>query len=238
MKSYKNILITRPEPDSSTLCEMIVNAGSVAHAVPTIAIRSITPGKTDIDACSHADIIIFVSRNAARCGIGYMNKNARTFAVGQGTASTLQESDIDNVEVPKNFNSEALLAMPELVDVQEKAIVIMAGKGGRDLLEKTLKARGAKVHKVAVYERILPEFSQAQLESVFETIIPDAIVCTSVESLENLVKCAVKFKATLLQLALVVISPRIADHAKKLGFQEILLAASASNQAIIEALNL
>ena len=54
--------------------------------------------------------------------------------------------------------SEALLAMEELQSaaVSGRAVAIVKGEGGRDLLESRLEARGARVCAIDVYRRELP----------------------------------------------------------------------------------
>ena len=56
----------------------------------------------------------------------------------------------------ERFDSEALLALPELETVAGKRIAIFRGEEGRELLGDTLRARGASVEYVACYRRVQP----------------------------------------------------------------------------------
>src|SRR5690606_18281206 len=107
------------------------------------------------------DMGIFVSPNAVRGALKYLGRSLpprlTLVAVGPGTARALVDAGHDTVLVPDNeFNSEALLALPQLRNVQGKRVVIFRGESGRGLLREVLEARGAKVDYAEVYRREMP----------------------------------------------------------------------------------
>ncbi|MDX1500363.1 MAG: uroporphyrinogen-III synthase, partial [Woeseiaceae bacterium] len=89
------------------------------------------------------------------------------------------------------FDSEHLLATQALRDVAGQVVRIVRGRRGRELLGDTLRDRGAAVEYLAVYERIVPKPTPAELERL-ESLWVDggiaAVVVMSVESLDNLVQ--------------------------------------------------
>ena len=100
--------------------------------------------------------------------------------VGQGSAKALQELGISDVLAPvERFDSEGLLALPELQNVSGWRVMIFRGDGGRELLGDTLKARGATVEYAACYQRSKPRLDAQELIAARA----DAITVTSSEAL-------------------------------------------------------
>ena len=95
----------------------------------------------------------------------------------------MHEQGIDHVIVPtERFDSEGLLALPELQNVAGMRVMIFRGDGGRELLGDTLKARGATVEYVTCYLR-----SKSDLDvGALLTATPDALTVTSSEALSHL----------------------------------------------------
>src|SRR3990167_7545431 len=103
--------------------------------------------------------------------------------VGQGSAKALHELGIAEVIAPaEHFDSEGLLALPELQNVAGWRVLILRGDGGRELLGDTLRARGATVEYAACYRRSKPQQDIAALIDA----VPDALTVTSSEALDHL----------------------------------------------------
>ena len=136
------------------------------------------------------------------------------------------------------FNSEALLALGAMTAVAGKRVMIVRGNGGRNKLGDTLRARGAEVHYVEVYQRRLPRVDQARLARDWQQQAMDAIVVTSGEALKNLpLLVGAPLRDRLLASCLVVVNPRLQDLAIQSGFHGPgRLAAKASDRAILKAL--
>src|SRR5207248_1440663 len=94
---------------------------------------------------------------------------------------------IPNARVPATtMDSEGLLALPELVDVAGKRIVICRGDGGRELLRTALEARGATVVQVECYRRAKPQSGAEGLIDAWRDKCVDAVTLTSGEGLDIL----------------------------------------------------
>ena len=69
----------------------------------------------------------------------------KAIAIGQATAKALRAFHIDTHGTPDVPDSEHLLELPYLQQVSKKNLLLFKGEGGRQLLEKELVQRGARV---------------------------------------------------------------------------------------------
>lgn len=150
--------------------------------------------------------------------------------IGQGSVRALRDYGVKNVIAPQDrFDSEALLALPELKNIAGWRVVIFRGNGGRELLGDTLKARGAKVEYVTCYQRSKPH----QDATMLLTAHPDVITVTSSEALGNLWDMLdVVAKKQLAAVPLFVPHARIAEAAHKLGWSEVILTGEGDDGLI------
>ncbi len=163
--------------------------------------------------------------------------NLAIAAVGQATADELSEYGLEPTLVPaQRFDSEGLLSLPELQDMQGKHVIIVRSNGGRSHLRSELENRGARVDYAEVYQRLLPNRNPANLLAGWHRLV-DVVTATSNQLLDNLFTLLGDEGGDLLQSTpLIVISPRMAEYAEKLGCQQIYLADNASDGAILAEL--
>ncbi|TXT23242.1 MAG: uroporphyrinogen-III synthase [Gallionellaceae bacterium] len=140
-------------------------------------------------------------------------------AVGQGSAKALRDLGASNILAPQErFDSEALLALPELQNVNGWRVVVFRGDGGRELLGDTLKARGAAVEYAACYRRAKP---QQDIGALLDAS-PHAVTVTSSEALGYLWDMLDgAARARLAGVPLFAPHPRIAEAAQRLGWREV-----------------
>ena len=153
-----------------------------------------------------------------------------TLAPGPGTAAALAATGIVDAQIPAStFDSDGLLEMPELSDVRGKRVVIFRGNGGRGQLGDALRQRGAEVTYVECYRRAAPATGAAGLSEALRDARAHALTLTSSEGLDNL--CMLLEGADLRrlqQLPAFVPHPRIAEHARSLGFAPVATGAADS----------
>ena len=236
-----NILITRPLSSAISLRDKIAKQIN-HHKINSIIFPVINIIETEskilsqIDL-SQIDIMIFISPAAVEHSARYIKnikKHIKLFSIGKDTAEKIERLGLgwNKVIYPlEKFNSEALLDLKELKDIniKNKNIMIFKGKGGNSNLRETLSARGANIIETVVYRRCLPKpDTLPDLNQI------DLILCTSSESMNNLISLlgeAVKEKQLL------VSSERLVLLAKTLGFKHTpLLAQNAGDEALIAAL--
>lgn len=135
-----------------------------------------------------------------------------------------------------NFDSEGLLALPELAPaaVAGCRVAILRGDGGRELLADTLRqARWASVDAVTCYRRSGPAGGFASLVDAWREARLDAIVVSSSEALRYLVDgLPAEGRAYLQQTPLFVPHARIAESARAFGLERVVLTEGADSGLI------
>ncbi|MGR9100741.1 MAG: uroporphyrinogen-III synthase [Gammaproteobacteria bacterium] len=236
------VLVTRPTEQSGNLCRLIEQAGGVAVRFPVIEIVPIEMPAAPVNPVEEYRWIVFVSANAVRFALSDKNgfaagKNARIAAVGQATAAALRAAGLTVDLVPAaGFDSEALLAAPEMRRVDGLSVLIVRGEGGRELLADELRARGAKVDYLEVYRRTKPQIDRQTLAGLKTGDKPDVITANSGESLKNLMELAGEETGKILKsIPLAVVSERIKKTALEMGFARVAVSKSPSDAAVAAA---
>jgi len=240
-----SVLVTRPAHQADKLCELI----EVAHGRPVRfpALEILGPSdkqaaRADLAGAKHANLLIFVSANA----VGYafpllppqLPIDIEIAAVGGATAQALTEVGLDPTLIPKRMDSEGLLALPGLQSVADKTIYILRGDGGRELIRETLLERGAEVRVVDVYRRQIPQQAKGirNLLNHWSNLVQIA-TASSNQILDNLFTLLGEQGAQKLrQTPMLVVSQRMADHARALGCESVHIASSARDRDMVTAL--
>lgn len=256
-----NVLITRPVGQARELIELLESAGANASHYPVMEIAALDEvshapllqlSKQIILALAEYQHVIFISTNAVKYGLELIDQywpqlpiDIQWYAIGKATAGALLQQQIVTAVQPSDaMNSEALLQHPNLQQVAGNKIAIVRGIGGRDYLQTQLQQRGATVDYIECYQRLAPQGESAKnatakLAAHIKQQSINAVCINSVESIDNFIAMLdSNVNEHIKELALVVPSARVADHAKQQGFNHILIAANASNQAITKTLEM
>ena len=239
------VLVTRPVRQSANLCGLIEARGGLAICFPAIEIEApqdLRPARRLLERLSECDIALFVSPNAVRAAFALIGARAlpsglKVGAVGRGTEKVLNALGIDVDICPiERYDSEGLLASAALQSVAGARVFIFRGVGGRALLGDVLEGRGAEVHYVEVYRRVCPRADPDPLIRRWRDDV-DVVTVTSQEILENLFRLLGSEGGALLRRTpLVVISERVAEHARGMGCRRVEVSARADDEAIVELL--
>lgn len=240
----RGVLVTRPAHQADALCELIAGAHGRPIRFPTLEITGAADPATVKAQLAHAadyQLLVFVSANAVAYAFDLLPDSLpldqQVAAVGRATCRALSECGLDPTLVPDDrFDSEALLALPQLQDMRGKRVLILRGNGGRELLAETLRQRGAEVDYAEVYRRQRPKRSARNLIDGWSRMV-DMVIVTSREVFDNLL--ILLGDAGLLavqETPMVVVSERLAEHARSRGCRHIHLAANASDPALLDAL--
>jgi uroporphyrinogen-III synthase len=246
MLNGARVLVTRPAHQAENLSRLIAERGGSAIRFPTLAIAAMDDSGTIKNTLAHLDRfqwLVFISANAVTMHSYYMDggkinqfKSAQIAAIGQATAQALAQAGLPVDLVPASgYNSEALLAMPQMQQIGGQSCLIVRGVGGREELASTLRSRGANVEYLDVYKRIIPDIDSSHLFLLFAQDKLDVITITSGEALQNLLIMLDKdYHQSLFAVPLVVISDRIRQIAAGIGFKRIAVTNSPSDMAILE----
>ncbi|MCX7200194.1 MAG: uroporphyrinogen-III synthase [Proteobacteria bacterium] len=218
------VAVTRPLEQSARLAAAIDAGGGESFVFPLIEIGPPPdPAALDalIDRLDAFDWAIFSSPTAVDRAIECIRARRALpagwsiAAIGEGTQRALARHGFDHVLAPtERFDSEALLALPALADLQGRQAVIFRGQEGRELMAEGLRARGVRGGQL------------------------DALVVTSSEAVHNL--CEMLSRAgsrpsTLAGCTLFVPHPRIAAAARSAGFGPVVESAGGDS-GVLDAL--
>lgn len=224
----RTVLVTRPPRQAAGLARAIRAAGGAAFEFPALAVEAVPVDKfaASLRRLAAADIVVFVSPNAAQFGMAVIRTlpaAARVFAVGPGTARALADEGVPDAITPDGQDSEALLALPQLRDVAGRRVVIVRGVGGRPLLADTLTRRGAEVHFLECYRRTRPVADAAPLLRCWNDGGIDAVTVASAETLHNLAAMLGEPGPTLLaRTPLFAPHEKIAAAARRMGIADVI----------------
>lgn len=193
-----NILILRPQAQAAELQQLLGQRAKQLQVAATSQSASMLKiSAYDDPNHSLAEILrekwdgaMMVSVNAAH----YFAQQARDwapqaamprcrwFAVGPVSAKAISDVVQRPVCCPwREHNSDALLALPELQHVEGQRWLLVRGHGGRELFADTLRARGAEVTYLEVYQRQSQPPAATQIKAWQREV--DTIMVTSAEQL-------------------------------------------------------
>ncbi|MDD2720773.1 MAG: uroporphyrinogen-III synthase [Gallionella sp.] len=236
------VLVTRPRDQAMPLAQAIASAGGVPLLFPLLDIAPAQDQQALQRQMAHlpgCDLAIFISPNAVSYGMaaiesaGGLPAGVKVATVGQGSAKALRAAGVAQVIAPtERFDSEGLLALPELQQIAGWRVMIFRGDGGRELLGDTLKSRGAAVEYVTCYRRSKPQQSAADLLAM----LPDALTVTSSEALGYLwAMLDASAQHAMCDTPLFVPHPRIAALADAQGWRQVH-QTGAGDEGLLAAL--
>ncbi len=242
------VIVTRPKQQAEALCKLLQQQSIQTILLPLIEIKPLILTNEHIghleSASAKADWLIFISVNAVNYAFKALGtkleklcQTTRLAAIGQSTANALATHGCKvNATPSQGFNSEALLALPEFQDLKGQRIVCIRGQGGRELLAETFRARGANVEYLEVYQRISADLQPDALRKLIENNNVDYITISSGEILTSLAQKlnTEQLRSRVLEIPLIVISERLLQQAKSLGFKHIALSDGPSDSAVVK----
>ena len=141
------------------------------------------------------------------------------FAVGAGSAAALRRAGVHAVAAPARMDSEGLLGLPGLQDLQGSTLGLLTAPGGRGTLVPALQARGARVLRADVYERVPVPPSPRAIAALQALGAPAVLALSSGEALLRVLASLPADAAMALRATRVVAaSERLAALARAQGF--------------------
>ena len=249
-----NVLVTRPQGQADALVSAIDGLGARASHYPVMRISALSDPeriqrcKQPILALDEYQQVIFISTNAVYFGMEWIEQywpqlplGIKWYGIGKRTSEQLSAAAVPLTNTASSergaMNSEALLQHESLQQLQGQKLLIIRGVGGRDYLQQQLQQRGGRVDYAECYQRSLVDKPLGEINSFIDERGINTLCINSVESLENF--CTLLGSDGLLRVkkfSLLVPSKRVAVAAQQAGFENIIQATNASDEAMLTAL--
>ncbi|HYK83232.1 MAG TPA: uroporphyrinogen-III synthase [Gemmatimonadales bacterium] len=245
----RRIAVTRPRAQAGDLVRALEALGAEVVAAPTIRIRPLpdaAPVRAALAALSRYDWLIFTSRNAVDVvcdrlpdwGLAVRDlARVRIAAIGPGTAAALARHGLTPALVPGRFVAEAVVAaLAERGPLAGQRVLLPRAREARDALPAGLRALGAQVDVIPVYETVRAAADGAALARAILGRELDAITFTSSSTVRHFVDIVGPAAATSGRFAAAVIGPVTAATARELGIAVAIEAAEYSVPGLVDAL--
>lgn len=231
----RRVWLTRTAPAVAAESKLFADAGYQPVVRPVLQIQA-------IDArwpTGAFDLTFFLSTQAVRrcvanadLELSRLTQPGQVIAVGRTTQALLAEHGIESV-APAVETSEGiieLLATLKPAGLAGCRALVVAGAGGRGVLEAALAAEHCAVVKIDTYRRVPTPGLTITPEDI------DAIVVASGDGFQVVRQlwCAADGQ---LNVPLVVPSARVADLAREFGFTRVAQSTSARPQTMVDCLS-
>ncbi|MEE4245645.1 MAG: uroporphyrinogen-III synthase [Kangiellaceae bacterium] len=230
--------ITRPVAQAHSLTQALSERDIKVIECPLIAISAkVSEVK---ESWLQQNKWIFVSENAAVNAHIQLSESQwqalserDVFAIGSATAGSLKQRGIDKVVYPVQANSESFLQLTELNHVAQQSFTLVCGKGGRDLIENTLRSRSAIVERFETYQRDHAVIDEKLLMDAFKQNA--RWIISSSFALQYLSQLANNHQRSG-QLSVIVSSERLRLDAAALNMKVLAVASGATTTAIVDCI--
>ncbi len=154
----RTVAVTRARPQASALAARLRELGAEVVEAPAIRTRALEAALPDVRG---HDLVCVTSPNGAHALFERLDAaglDARALAgravaaIGPGTARALREHGVRADVVPERAVAEGLVEA--LAGLAVRRALIVRGRGGRDVLPEALRARGAAVDVLELYETV------------------------------------------------------------------------------------
>jgi uroporphyrinogen III methyltransferase / synthase len=167
----ETVAVTRARAQASDLAARLRALGAEVVETPAIRIEPLP-----VELPPPPDLLCFTSPNGVRLYFEALAGDARALAgtriaaIGPGTAAAMRERGIEADVVPERFVAEGLL---EALDAEAgdpplagQRVLIARAAHARDTLPDGLRARGALVEVLPLYETVAESLTEAQRQAL------------------------------------------------------------------------
>ncbi len=242
-----SVVVTRSRAQQGEMVARLEELGADTLVLPTIEFRPTPSARVEaaIEALSTYDLVIFTSAKGVDHfldRIYALGRDPRAFGsariacVGPATARCLRERGLVADLVPERFVAEGLLEALPGQRVGGQRVLIPRARVARETLPDALRARGAKVEVLPVYETV-PASLDAKLRDRVAAGGVDLLSFTASSTVTHF--CAL-FSEPELELLrarakAVCIGPVTAERAAEAGFEVAVVAERYTVKGLIEA---
>jgi uroporphyrinogen III methyltransferase / synthase len=233
----RTVAVTRARGQASALVQRLLALGARVVEAPAIRVRALAGPPLDP---SPYDLVCVTSPNGAaglfeRLAAGGHDARAlagaHVAAIGPGTAAALAEHGVIADVVPERAVAEGLVEA--LAEVPVRRALIVRARQARELLPDALRARGAEVDVLDVYETVAEPLAAEVLEQARGA---DYITFTSASTVHFFLEAADHSAGLSPSTRIVSIGPITSAALREEGLEPHLEAARHDIEGVIEAL--
>ena len=196
----KTIMVTREKEASSEFGELLASCGAKTIEFPTIEIKPIrNTGEQQLSVrnLGDYDFLVFTSVNGvcnyfevlASDGKDSRDlKGKKIIAIGEKTSEELLKYNLTADYMPAVYTAEGIISLAEKLNLDGKKILIPRALVAREFLPETLRAMGAMVEVLCVYETLVPDYTTEELDLIkmrFSDAEIDLVTFTSSSTVTN-----------------------------------------------------
>ncbi len=238
----KTLAVTRPKGQGTETARFIQGLGWTPLIVHTVELKPRPASKVlselrNVTFPNPPDWLVFMSPRGADLFFDALKGNSNPLpgipgqssvvAVGPKTKSSLTRQGIQNVQMPDSYSSDGVAELLTKFPLQAKRVILARSSRANDTLAKKLRATGAYVTTVPLYESSIPSDGHSVSDFLKElrSGTVDATLFTSALSIANLFEMSqAQFKPgglrQLLATCLVgAIGPVTATRLRELGIE-------------------
>ena len=174
----KTIMVTREKEASSEFAELLASCGAKTIEFPTIRIKPIRDTKEQelsVRNLGDYDFVVFTSVNGVSNYFEVLAshgkdsrdlKGKKIIAIGEKTSEELLKYNLVPDYMPEVYTAEGIISLVEKLNLDGRKILIPRALVARELLPETLRAMGATVEVLCVYETLVPDYTKEELDLV------------------------------------------------------------------------
>ncbi len=229
-----SVAVTRARAQASGLAARLRSLGARVIEAPAIRIVPLDGPAPDV---SGYDLVCLTSPNGVHLLFDRLRSRGldaralagtRVAAIGPGTARALAEHGVIADVVPERFVAEGLIEA--LAEHPVSRALVARAASARDVLVDALRARGAEVDVVALYETVASPLGEAELAAVAAA---DYVTFTSSSTVRFFLKSA---RDTDLRARLVSIGPVTSETLREHGLSPDVEATRHDIDGLVDAL--
>jgi uroporphyrinogen III methyltransferase/synthase len=238
--SGRTVAVTRARTQASGLAKRLGELGARVVQAPTIRTQPLQaaehppfdPAPYDlICLTSPTGVAALFERLAARGLDARALAGARVAAIGPGTARALAERGITADVVPERFVAESLVEA--LADLPVRRALIARARQARDVIPDALRARGAEVDVLELYETVAEPLSSRALRAACTA---DYLTFTSASTVRFFLEAAGGDAEISPATRIVSIGPVTSEALRERGLRVDVEAARHDIEGVIQAL--
>ncbi len=245
----RRIVITRPRVQASRFGELLEQQGAEVFQFPTIEtvpVASYAQLDAALDKLSAYHWLIFTSVNGVQYFFSRLRARqqdirslgtVRIAAIGPETARTVEALHLRVDVMPEEYRAEALFTV--LGNVNGQRILLPRATIARAVLPQELRAMGAQVDEIPVYQTIRPQNGRPEeLRELLKEGKIDLVTFTSSSTVRNFVALFPEDNPSVLlgKTRVGCIGPITADTAREFGLEVAIQPRTYTIPAFAEAI--